>query len=265
MNTECLLGFFMKKTREKAIVLIFLCIAVFLAACAPTALQKERSEAFLHKGVSFIELRQYPNALRELMEAEKYNPQDERIYYHKGIVYHAMNMKEKAFESFQRAISIKNDYSEAHNYLGTLYNAEGMWDKAIEHFDKAVANPLYTTPALPLYNAGWAYYSKKDYKKAMDSYVRALQREPETVLRPQIQKFIGKIYFDQSDYNNAIKHLRQAVTLDPSLFDAHFFLGESYLKIMDKTNAKKAFQSVIDLAPKSSFGKKASDYLQSLK
>ncbi|HRS90307.1 MAG TPA: tetratricopeptide repeat protein [Smithellaceae bacterium] len=250
---------------KKAEKLISLCILVFLASCAPTALQKEQSEAFLHKGISFIELQQYPNALKELMEAEKYNSQDERIYYHMGIVYHAMNMKEKAFESFLRAISIKNDYSEAHNFVGTLYNMDRKWDEAIDHFNKAVANPLYTTPALPLYNAGWAYYSKKDYNKALDSYTRALQREPETVLRPQIQKFMGIIYFDQADYASAIKHLKQAVTLDPNLFDAYFFLGESYLKIMDKTSAKKAFQSVIDLAPKSSFGKKASYYLNSLK
>ncbi len=255
------------KIKEKRF-LVILCVTIIVGicqACAPTVIQKEKSEAFLNKGVSLIELRQYPNALKELMEAEKYNSRDERIYYHMGIVYLAMSMNDKAFESFQRAVSIKDDYSEAHNYLGTLYNTEENWDKAIEHFDKAVANPLYTTPALPLYNAGWAYYAKKDYKKAMDSYIRALQREPETMLRPQIHKFIGRIYLDQSDYPNAIRHLKQAVTLDHNLFDAHFFLGESYLKIMDKTNAKKAFQSVIDLAPKSSFGKKASDYLNSLK
>jgi len=244
---------------------VFLYVVIILGACTTTPLQKEQTEIFLNKGISFIELRQYPNALRELLDAEKYNSRDQRIYYYMGMVYHAMDMKEKAVDSFQQAISLKDDYSEAHNYLGTLYSNEGLWDKAIAHFDQALANPLYSTPAVPLYNAGWAYYSKKDYSKAMDSYRRALQREPQTVLRPQIEKNIGLIYFYQSDMPNAIYHFNKSVELNPNLFDAYFFLGECYLKIKDKVNAKKAFQSVVNLAPQSSFGKKAKTYLQSLK
>ncbi len=241
------------------------CTLLMVVACTSTLVQKEQAEIFLNKGISFLELKQYPNALRELLEAEKYNSRDPKIYYHLGMVYHAMDMKEKAIDSFQQAISLKDDYSEAHNYLGTLYIGEQMWDKAIVHFDKAIANPLYNTPAVPLYNAGWAYYSKKDYKKAMDSYNQALQREPKTVLRPQIEKNIGVIYFNQSNMPNAIYHFNKSVELNPNLFDAYFFLGESYVKINDKANAKKAFQSVVNLAPQSSFGQKAKIYLQSLK
>lgn len=245
----------------------FLCVLLTIGACASASSpwHRDQSELFLNKGISFIQLKQYPSALRELLEAEKYNASDHRIYYFMGMTYHNMDMKEKAIENFQKAISLKDDYSEAHNYLGTLYSNEGLWDKAIAHFDQAVANPLYGTPAVPLYNAGWAYYSKKDYSKAMNSYRRALERDPQTVLRPQIEKNIGLIYFDQSDTPNAIYHLNKSVGLNPNLFDAYFFLGESYLKIKDKTNAKKAFHSVVNLAPQSGFGQKAKIYLQSLK
>src|SRR4030042_1977414 len=152
---------------------VFLYVVIILGACTTTPLQKEQTEIFLNKGISFIELRQYPNALRELLEAEKYNSRDQRIYYYMGMVYHAMDMKEKAVDSFQQAISLKDDYA-----------------------------------------------------KAMDSYRRALQREPQTVLRPQIEKNIGLIYFYQSDMPNAIYHFNKSVELNPNLFDAHFFLGE---------------------------------------
>ena len=56
-----------------------------------------------------------------------------------------------------------------------------------------------------------------------------------------------------------------AVELSPSLYDAQLFLGESYLKIKDKNNAKKAFQAVIEYSPQSAYGKKAKEYLQSIK
>jgi len=255
----------MSFSKSKARLIVLLFILFIFAACTATRLQKEQSKAFLEKGISFIELRQYPQALRELQEAEKYNPRNEEVYYYMGMVYHAMDMKEKAFASFQQAIFLKDDYSEAHNYLGTLYMAEKNWGQALAHFEKAVDNPLYNTPAVPLYNAGWVYYSQKDYTKALDSYRRALQREPSTVLRPQIEKNIGLIYFEQNDFPNAIRHFKQSVEINPNIFDAHFFLGESYLKTGDKANARKAFETVVNLAPKTSFGKQAGIYLRSLK
>jgi len=250
------------KTLLKMIIALLSLSLVF--SCAHNKRQAEQAEVFLNKGVSYIGLEQYPNALRELLEAEKYNSNNEKIYYYMGMAYHSMSMQEKAINSFKRAVSLKDDYSEAHNYLGTIYNSEKLWDKAIEHFDKSIANPTYNTPALPLYNAGWAYYSKQDYKNAMNSYTRALQREPQTVLRPQIQKNIGLIYYDQNDFIKAIYHFKQSTDLNSNLYDAYFFMGESYLKINDKINARKAFQAVVNLAPQSAFGQKANVYLHTL-
>jgi Tfp pilus assembly protein PilF len=245
-------------------LIVFLCILLLIGACT-TAWDKEQSELFLNKGISLIDLKQYNNALKELLEAEKYNSSDHLVHYYMGMCYHMKDMKEKAKEEFQKAISLKDDYSEAHNYLGTLYSDEGLWDKAIEEFNKALANQLYDTPAVPLYNAGWAYYSKKDYSKAMASYRQALQKEPMTMLRPQIEKNIALVYFDQSNIPDAIQHFKKSIELNPNLYDAQFLLGECYLKIQDKANAKKSFQAVVKLSPQSAFGKKAKTYLQSLK
>jgi tetratricopeptide (TPR) repeat protein len=118
---------------------------------------------------------------------------------------------------------------------------------------------------MALYNMAWAYYSKKDYNKALAKYQEALNTDPRTMLRPQIEKNIGLIYFDQDNILEAIRHFKKSVELDPSLFDAQFFLGQCYLKIEENKNAKKAFQAVIKLSPDSSFGRRAKSYLQSLK
>jgi len=82
--------------------------------------------------------------------------------------------------------------------------------------------------------------------------------------QPQIEKNIGLVYIQKSDYVLAREHLEKAVSLDPSLFDAHFYLGEIYLKIHDKASARKSFQQVMKLAPQSPLGQKSREYLQSL-
>jgi type IV pilus assembly protein PilF len=250
---------------NKQIIIVLLCCQIFFFSCTNTPWHKEQAEVFLNKGISLIEAGQFNNALKELLEAEKYSSGDAKIHYYMGMAYHGKGLRDKAMDEFKVAISSKENYSEAHNYLGTLYMDMELWDKALEEFDKALANDMYDTPSFALYNSGWAYYNKKDYQQALSKYQQALQRDPKTILRPQIEKNIGLIYLDQSNLSEAIRHFNIAVELSPFLYDAQLFLGESYLKIKDKTRAKKAFQAVIKYSPDSTFGKKAKEHLQSIK
>jgi Tfp pilus assembly protein PilF len=244
-------------------VLIFLAIFI-CSACTYTPWHEEQSDLFLNKGIAYLQTGLYTNALKELLEAEKYNSRNPKIHYYLAMSYHGKGMKDKAIEELEEAISLDKKYSEAHNYLGVLYSERGLWDKAIDEFEKALSNPLYDTPEMALYNMAWAYYSKKDYKSALEKYQEALRVDPFKKLRPQIEKNMGLIYFDQHDFPTAINHFSKSVELSPNFADSYFLLGESYLKINDKTNARKAFQKVVDLAPQSDFGQKARVYLQTL-
>jgi type IV pilus assembly protein PilF len=247
-------------------VFIFIFLAIFFcSSCTYTPWHREQSEIFLNKGISFIQVGQFNSALKELLEADKYYSGNPKIHYYLGVAYHGKDMKDKAIDEFQEAISLDESYSEAHNYLGTLYSERKLWDKAIQEFEKALNNHLYDTPSLPLYNMAWAYYSKKDYKTALAKYQEVLNIDPATGLLPQIEKNIGLIYFDQNNFNEAIKHLKKAVESDSSLLDAYFLLGQCYIKIKDNKNAKTAFQNVIQLSPESSFGRMAKNHLQSLR
>jgi len=253
----------MKKNALMLIVVAFLLLGV--TSCTNTPWHKDQADAFLKKGMALIEAGQYNSALKELLEAEKYSPRDPKIKYYLGVAYHGRGIQDFAVESFKKAVALKRDYSEAHNYLGTLYMDMGQWDQAIASFDRALANHLYDTPALALYNSGWAYYNLKDYPKALSRYQQALRHDVLGVLRPQIEKNIGLIYMAESKLVLAIEHFRNAVDLEPAMYDAHYFLGECYLKIKDNVNARKAFLEVVALSPKSAFGQKARDYLQSIR
>lgn len=251
--------------KKENLLIVVLCAAILLCSCTNTPWHKEQAEIFLNKGISLIELGQYNSALKDLLEAEKYSPNDHRVHYFLGMAYLGKGMKERAAEEFQEAVSLKEDYSEAHNYLGALYLDMQLWDKAIEEFNKALANPIYDTPVMPLYNSGWAYYNKKNYSAALAKYRQALSADPATMLRPQIEKNIGLIYYDQANILEAMQHFKKSVELDPLLYDVHFLLAECYLKVQNADMAKKSLQTVIKLSPNSSFGQRAKTYLQSLK
>lgn len=243
----------------------FLLCSLFFISCTNTPWHRDQADVHLKKGMALIEAGQYIGALKELSEAEKNAPDDPEINYYLGVAYHGRGLRDMAMERFQKAIALKKDYSEAHNYLGAIYMDLGQWEKANEQFDIALKNYLYATPALALYNSGWAYYNLQRYDMAMSRYQQAQQQDRAGVLQAQIEKNIGLIYIRQSNLIEAKKHFEKSIALNPSLYDAQFFLAETYLKIRDTANAKKSFQQVIKLAPQSPFAQKARDYLQSLR
>lgn len=243
----------------------FLLCSLFLISCTNTPWHRDQADVYLKKGMSLIEAGQYIGALKELSEADKNAPNDPEINYYLGVAYHGRGLRDMAMERFQKAIALRKDYSEAHNYLGAIYMDMGQWEKAIDSFDNALKNYLYATPALALYNSGWAYYNLEKYDMALSRYRQALQQDRTGVLRAQIEKNMGLVYVKQSNLIEAKKHFEKSVELNPSLYDAQFFLAETYLKIRDTGNAKKSFQQVIRVAPQSPFAQRAREYLRSLR
>jgi Tfp pilus assembly protein PilF len=250
------------KSKTLILIVVLICQIGFLS-CTSTPWHRDMADAQLKKGMALIEAGQYIGALKELIDADKNAPNDPVINYYLGIAYHGRGLRDLAMERFQKAIYLKKDYSEAYNFLGVIYMDMGQWDKAISYFDHALANHLYGTPALALYNSGWAHYNLQNYDVALSKYQEALRQDRTSVLQPQIEKNIGLIYVRKNNLILAVQHFKKAVALDASLYDAHYFLAESYLKIKDSENAKKSFRQVVTLAPQSAFGQKAREYLQS--
>jgi len=244
------------------ISILFSLIAI--SSCTLSPWHREQADMYLKKGTALIEGRQYLGALKELLEADKYAPNDPEINYYLGMAYYGRGFKEPAMERLQKAVSLKKDYSEAHNYLGVLYMDAGEWEKAIVCFDNALKNYLYATPSLALYNSGWAYYNLKNYDMALVQYNQVIRQDRISVLQPQTEKNIGLVYIKKNDLVSAIEHLKKSVTLDANLLDAHFFLAECYFKIKDYPNAKKSFQQVVKLSPQSPFAQKSREYLETM-
>ncbi|MDD5171129.1 MAG: tetratricopeptide repeat protein [Syntrophales bacterium] len=248
----------------KALLAVLL-TACLLSSCLRTPWDYEQARIHINLGMAYIEANQYNPALKELLEAEKYTPDDARIHFYLGMIYHGKGYSNQAIDEFNRAIELKPDYSEAHNFLGILYTNAGQWDKAIAAYNKALANIMYDTPAAALYNMGWAYYQKGDYPMAMSKYYEALSREPNTVLMPMIEKNMGLASLKLDQVDEAIQHLKKAVAVVPNYIEAQYWLAEGYVKKKNWEEAKTQFQILTKAAPDSEFGIKAQKRLEDLK
>lgn len=241
---------------------IVLVVILSLLSCAGSQKRKELGENHLNIGTAYVEGGDYNAALKELLEAAKYTSENPKIHYYLAVAYFGKGYGEKAIEECEMAVSLKPDYSSAYNFLGTLYYSRGQYDKAIAAFNSALANILYETPEMSLYNMGRAYYSKGDYGRALTYYREAGQKDSRRELLPLIEQEMGKTKYAQADIEGAIGHFNKATALVPNLVESYFWLGECYSKQKRMLEARRAYEMVVKLAPGSDFGLKAKQALQ---
>ena len=241
-----------------------LAVALLVAGCATDQEKKQMANLHVEMAAAQLQAGNYTAGLKELLEAEKLTPDDPQIHLYLAMAYGGKGMNDDAVREAKKAIELKPDYSEGHNYLGTLYLNMGQHDRAIESFNRALANPLYETPSLPLYNIGRAYYQKGDYLMALAKYDEAVSKEPKTIILPLIEKDRGVASLKAGYTNKAITHLRKSIELVPNLAEAHYWLGEAYLTLKNRRDAVREFKTVIRLAPDSDLARTARQRLDRL-
>jgi tetratricopeptide (TPR) repeat protein len=239
-------------------------LLALMAGCATSQYDQEKADVHLNIASAYLGSSQYTSALKELLTAEKFAPKDPRIRYLLGITYFAKDLKKEAMAEFKTALTLKPDYSDVHSFIGTIYINESQWNMAIESFNKALANPLYQTPGVALYNMGRAYYEKGQYREAVKKYEEARLKDPYSVPAYLIAQYTGIAYLASGDMDKAIGYLNQSLSLAPALMTSHYWLGEAYFKSDRRRDAISAFQTYLKDSPDSELAQKAKKRLRDL-
>ena len=157
---------------------------LLIAGCASTndkkdsdidPAKKKEAEAARNLGEAYYHQQRYSAALKELLRAEEINPHDQFLQNDLGLVYKAKKKYDQAIFHFKRALEIDPEYSPARNNLGNAYLAKKEYDMAIIQYREVAEDVLYATPHYPLTNMGLAYMEKKNYRRAEQSFLEALE------------------------------------------------------------------------------------------
>lgn len=244
-------------------VVLLLAAGLFLfPGCGPDPGAVQRAGAHYGMGYNFLQQGDPTSALRELLEAEKLNPEDPSIQHVLGMALNAKGQYLDALRHYRRALALDPKYTEVHNAMGATYLEMGKWNEAILEFDIVLKDLLYMTPFYVLNNVGWAYYKKGDLAKAIENYKSALNMKPDFGLALYN---LGLAYRDSKQTEQAIAAFSQVTVLVPTFLDAHFQLGQLYFNAGRDKDAQKSFGEVVRLAPQSENARMARQYLDLLK
>ncbi len=251
------------KDKRSVPATLMVMVMILTAACATTdhAKIKKQAEAIRGVGEAYMLERNYTAALRELLKAEKMNPDDHLLHNDLGLVYRKKGRLDKSIEHFKKAIALKPDYAPAINNLGMAYIADKQWDKAIATFEELTENLLYATPQYPRFGLGLAWYNKGDYRKAEKYLNEALQfyrdgyrRDPTFIYTLQ---GLGVTYLALNELDRAQQVLEEAVRYAPKLAGLYFDLGRVYVAMKKYDQAEYVFSKVIELQPDGDLARQA--------
>lgn len=118
---------------------------------------------------------------REAIESFRQgSPTDPVLWNKSGIAYHQMLQMDNALKSYEKAVKLKSDYLEAINNIGTVYYARKNYRKAITYYQRALKVAPHSYRTASIYsNMGTALFARKKYKDANEAFQTALALDPE--------------------------------------------------------------------------------------
>ena len=113
---------------------------------------------------------------------------------------------------------------------------------------KRLGAQLRAAPEDPIANYGYALILARVGKRqeAIGYFLKALEKK---ALNPYILGELGRVYFQEGDYNKALRLLESAVAMGPSDPDAMFFLGRTYLELAQYEKAADILGKLIKKHP----------------
>jgi adenylate cyclase len=152
---------------------------------------------------------------------------------------------EQALAGAQRSIALNDASPVSHVRLGTVY----LWQKQYEQAIAAMERAVTLDP-----NTGWGYYASLSEtlgyvgksQEAVEMAEQALRRNPSG----DMYRSIGTAYYLAGRPEEAIVPLKQFLTHQPNILDAHLTLAAVYSELGKEAEAQAEAAEVLRLNPK---------------
>jgi tetratricopeptide (TPR) repeat protein len=236
------------KRRNRILALLIIIIFVFFSCYSKTPKKAKTSYHLFKRSRIYYEQGRVKEALSEINEAIKLDPEDARFYQFLGYVHFSMGNFKEAEEAYNRTLEIKPDLTDARNHLGALYVATNRLDEALEEFRIALKDRFYPTPEIIYFHLGELYRKKNNLEEAAAHLRRALEINPKYY---RVHYELGNILSEMGDMQEAIFEYKVVETnkiyqRDP---DFHLVFAMAYLKAGQRDKAKEHLLKVVELAP----------------
>jgi len=185
--------------------------------------------------------------------------------YEKGYIAYKGGSFREAVSYFESSILANPNFKEPHYYLalsyyqlGDLDNSIFQWEEVIriDSFDNTAKHFLnncleekeYGRDTLKHFNAGYDYYLKGEYDKAIEEFNESLDYNPEF---EKARKFLSRSYYQlgqMDEYREERKKATESkVSGEEENAEEHYKLGYEFYSLKDYTVAVEELKKALDI------------------
>jgi superkiller protein 3 len=212
-------------------------ITEFNEAVESAASDRDKAIALTYLGMISDDKGDYDKAVEYYTRAQSYDKNNPDIYKNLSLAYRHKKDFEKALESARKSSSLSPDDSGSKKLMGDIYYEKGMYDEAISQY-RGVLEKTPENPAV-LYNMGSALMAKGDEFAAMEYFKKAAAADRIGEVAHRAYSRLGAIYIERKNYEEALKYLKEAVSIRPNDAINRYNLGVAYLKLGKRDEARE--------------------------
>ncbi len=202
------------------------------------------ADAKFEKAYAYFNVKQFAeakplfNEIQQLPSSKYYIPAN----YYYGFIAYSNGEYAEALRTFKLVETNEAYQGVVPYYIAEIYYFQGKKEEAMRYGESVLerGGAVYYEKQLKLL-IGQLYFEKKDYKKALpllEDYVNKTEKVSKEVLYE-----LSFCYYKEGNTNKAIEGFKQLSNERDSMGqNSMYLLGDLYLKVDDKPNARNAFQ-----------------------
>lgn len=232
-------------------------VSLLALGCASNShdMSDTKSDVHMEAGTESIVRKDYTKALRQLSEAAKLKPKSPEIWSNIGVAYVGKNELARAEDAWKKALKLDPTFQDARLNLGILYTRQRRFPEAEKFLLEATKDLTYEKLHQVAYRLALVYLELKRPLLA-EQQLKVSVRENGAYCPAWFQ--LGMIQRERGDYKESAESLRGSVMgtcfKNP---EAHYEIGQLYLKANEVALAKTKFLEVIQLFPSSEWAKRS--------
>lgn len=215
--------------------------------------EPEHKSVRLLLGRAQMEMGRDDDAVENLKEAMRLDPESELVkkalcqaHSNLSTSYGRMKNQRESENHFKEAVKIIPNYGPAHLSMGICYTELGRYDEAMGKIQDAL-NFDKNLAVQAHYNFGEVYSKLNNTKKAIKHYKEAISVDPAAAM-PNLR--LGMLYFKLKKFNDCIVPLRRAIKHSPKHgAEGYFKLGAALMKLKRYVPAEKPLRKAVELSP----------------
>ena len=189
---------------------------------------------YLNRGAALYQSDSLEEALKNFEKTQVVLPEDTTAYFYAGFVANAMEDHDKALQNFEKYLEKGGKSSDAYSLMINTYSGpKEDKEKALE-LARAAKEKFPENQEFPKVEIGLLIDLDK-VEEAKSGLEQAVVREPDN---KTYHFYLGYVNSKLEKWDEAKKNFTEALRIDPSYFDAQYYLAQVYLidagKIMDQ-------------------------------